>query len=119
MADDARDKGDRKRPAAGEAELSARLARLGERLDHNTSGKPPEPAAPRTGPDPSAMARGLRLSTELVAGVVVGGVIGWLLDRWLGISPWGFVVFLLLGFAAGLLNVMRSAGIVAKRDLKR
>jgi len=57
----------------------------------------------------------LRLSTELIAGVVVGAAIGWLLDRWLGISPWGFIVFLLLGFAAGLLNMLRSAGIVAER----
>ena len=47
------------------------------------------------------MARGFRLSTELVAGVLVGAMIGWLLDRWLGISPWGLIVFLLLGFAAG------------------
>ena len=53
------------------------------------------------------IARGFRLSTELVAGVVVGALIGWLLDRWLGISPWGLIVFLLLGFAAGVLNVMR------------
>lgn len=62
------------------------------------------------------MARGLRLSTELVAGVIAGAVIGWLLDRWLGISPWGFIVFLLLGFAAGILNVMRSAGLVSQRQ---
>ena len=58
------------------------------------------------------MARGFRLSTELVAGVLVGAMIGWLLDRWLGISPWGLIVFLLLGFAAGVLNVMRAAGVV-------
>ena len=65
------------------------------------------------------MARGLRLSTELVAGVVVGGIIGWLLDRWLGISPWAFIVFVLFGFAAGLLNLMRSAGVLSERNWKR
>jgi ATP synthase protein I len=51
----------------------------------------------------------LRLSSELVAGVVVGAGLGLLLDRWLGISPWGLIVFLLLGFAAGVLNVARGA----------
>jgi ATP synthase protein I len=54
------------------------------------------------------LARGLRLSTELVAGVLVGAFIGWALDRWLGISPWGLIVFLLLGFAAGVRNVVRA-----------
>ncbi len=44
---------------------------------------------------------------------MVGAGLGWLIDRWLGISPWGLIVFLLLGFAAGVLNVMRSAGLVA------
>jgi ATP synthase protein I len=44
---------------------------------------------------------------------VVGAGIGWLIDRWLGVSPWGLIVFLLLGFAAGVLNVMRSAGLIA------
>ena len=67
--------------------------------------------------DPSAIARGFRLSTELVAGVLVGAGIGWLLDWWLGISPWGMIVFLLLGFAAGVLNVMRAAGVVRPNKL--
>jgi ATP synthase protein I len=56
----------------------------------------------------SGLARGLRLSTELVAGVLAGAGIGWALDRWLGISPWGLIVFLLLGFAAGVRNVVRA-----------
>jgi ATP synthase protein I len=52
-----------------------------------------------------------------VAGVLVGAVIGWALDRLLGITPWGLIVFVLLGFAAGVLNVMRGAGIVPERKV--
>ena len=118
MADDRRGKtGERKEPSDDEAALSARLQRLGDRLA--SANRPSEnDTGPRRHADASAMARGFRLSTELVAGVVVGALIGWLLDRWLGISPWGLIVFLLLGFAAGVLNVMRAAGVVRERDLK-
>ncbi|HYC18242.1 MAG TPA: AtpZ/AtpI family protein [Pseudolabrys sp.] len=116
MADGTRGKGDRKNPPDDEAALSARLQRLGKRLAQ--ANRPSENGSdPRQTADPSAIARGFRLSTELVAGVLVGAVIGWLLDRWLGISPWGLIVFLLLGFAAGVLNVMRGAGIVRERRL--
>ena len=118
MADDAREKGDREQLPPDEAALSARFKRLGERLGRvHTDG--PSESSPGQPPaiDPSAMARGFRLSTEFVAGVVVGAAIGWLLDRWLGISPWGMIVFLLLGFAAGVLNVMRAAGVVASNTL--
>ncbi|HEX3710829.1 MAG TPA: AtpZ/AtpI family protein [Pseudolabrys sp.] len=116
MADGTRDENDRKRPPDDEAALSARLERLGERLA-DVSRASETGASPRPAVDASAIARGFRLSTELVAGVVVGAVIGWLLDRWLGISPWGLIVFLMLGFAAGVLNVMRSAGVVRERKL--
>jgi ATP synthase protein I len=58
----------------------------------------------------------LRLSSELVAGVLVGAVIGWSLDYWVGTKPWGLIVLVLLGFAAGVLNVMRSAGLMAERE---
>lgn len=51
----------------------------------------------------------LRLSVELAAGLVVGGVIGWLLDRWWGTSPLMLIVFFLLGATAGIYNVFRSA----------
>jgi len=63
------------------------------------------------------MALGFRLSSELVAGVVVGALLGWGFDRLLSTSPWGLIVFLLLGFSAGVLNVIRSAGVAPdKRD---
>jgi len=116
MADGTRGKDDRREPSDDEAALSARLQRLGERLD-NASRPSENVSDPRQGADASAYARGFRMSTELVAGVVVGALLGWLLDRWLGISPWGLIVFLLLGFAAGVLNVMRAAGVVRDRQL--
>jgi ATP synthase protein I len=111
MANDARAPGDGEGPPNEEAELTARLHRLGERLDRVRPEAPPAQAPPPA-TDSSALARGFRLSSELVAAVLVGAAIGWLIDRWLGISPWGMIVFLLLGFAAGVLNVMRAAGVV-------
>jgi ATP synthase protein I len=56
-----------------------------------------------------AMGQALRLSTELVAGVVVGGFIGWVLDGAFGSKPFLMVAFLLLGAGAGILNVVRTA----------
>jgi ATP synthase protein I len=111
MADGARDKNGSKDRPAEEAALSARLRNLGSKLGSTQLGKKAEDTSARPVADPSAMARGFRLSTELVAGVLVGAMFGWLLDRWLGISPWGLIVFLLLGFAAGVVNVMRAAGV--------
>src|SRR5262245_37002416 len=111
MADGARNEGKDSIRSTEEAALSARLQRLGEQLDHQRSASRHDEAQPAPRSDPSALARGFRLSTELVAGVLVGAFIGWALDRWLGISPWGMIVFLLLGFAAGVVNVIRAAGV--------
>ena len=116
MADDTRGTGDHSEPPDDEAALSARLQSLGERLAEKKASHETEAGTPPS-QNTAGIALGLRLSTELIAGVVVGAAIGWLLDRWLGISPWGLIVFLLLGFAAGVLNVMRAAGIVRERDL--
>ncbi len=61
------------------------------------------------------MGRGFQLSSELIAGVVVGALIGWGFDRLLSTSPFGMIVFLLLGFTAGVVNVIRSAGVSPNR----
>lgn len=68
--------------------------------------------------DKAGYGRALKLSSEFIAGVVVGAGLGWLIDSWLGSSPWGLIVFLLLGFGAGVLNVMRSAGLVAEAGIR-
>ena len=54
------------------------------------------------------MAYGMRMAAELVAAVIVGGIIGWGLDWVLGTKPWLFLLFFVLGFAAGILNVVRA-----------
>ena len=56
-----------------------------------------------------AMARGLKISAELIGGVAVGGGMGWLLDKWLGTYPWLFILFFLLGSAAGIVNIILQA----------
>ena len=61
------------------------------------------------------MGRGFQLSSELIAGVVVGALIGWGFDRLLSTSPFGMIVFLLLGFTAGVVNVIRSAGVAPSK----
>ena len=50
-----------------------------------------------------------RLSTELVSSIVVGSVMGWSLDKWLGSQPWFFLIFFILGIAAGIINVIKTA----------
>jgi len=111
MSDNSRNE-ERKTPPE-EAALSARLKSLGQRLDQAGAARSLEAEAFRSATDASGFARGFRLSSELVAGVLVGSGIGWLIDRWLGSVPWGMFVFALLGFTAGVLNVMRQAGVVS------
>lgn len=57
--------------------------------------------------DMNGMARGMRMGTEFMAAVIVGAVIGYLIDLGLGTSPWGLLILVLMGFAAGTMNVIR------------
>lgn len=59
--------------------------------------------------DMSGLSRGLRLGSEFIAANLVGAGIGYLLDLWLNTGPWLLLVFVMVGFAAGVLNVTRSA----------
>ena len=113
MSGDTRGQDDQGATPTDEAALSARLKRLGERLEQASPGRASDTLASRPATDHSGFARGFRLSSELVAGVLVGAGLGWLIDRWLGSLPWGMFVFALLGFTAGVLNVMRQAGVAS------
>jgi len=55
------------------------------------------------------MSRALRLGSEFIAAILVGAGAGYLLDQWLKTTPWLMLAMLLIGFAAGVLNVVRSA----------
>ena len=74
-----------------------------ERLDRMRSGRDEGPA--KSG---AAWGRAMRLSSDLLAGLIVGGLLGFGLDAWLSTSPWLLLVGLGVGFAAGIRNLSRS-----------
>lgn len=117
-----RNGGDERKPGnADDANLSARLKSLDARISQASAHRAePEPRS-RQNSDSRALGQAFRLSAEFVAGVVAGGVIGWLVDHFAGTSPWGLIVCLILGFCAGMLNLLRAAGLVkpAQYDEKR
>ena len=93
-----------------EAELSAKLRQLDARLSDMRSERAPA-SEPRGGPggDVSAMAHGMKLASEFVAGIAAGAILGWLIDRFAGIQPFGLLIGLMFGFAAGLRNLYRAS----------
>ena len=62
------------------------------------------------------MGNAFKLSTEFVAAVVVGTIIGFILDSWFGTKPWLIVIFFFLGSAAGMLNIIKVAKLMQKKD---
>jgi len=96
------------RPHTGEttpltSDLASRIARAeSERRVAEQAGEAPAK-------DMSGWNRGMRLGSEFIAAILVGAGIGYLLDLWLHTSPWLMLVMLMVGFAAGVLNVVRSA----------
>jgi ATP synthase protein I len=60
-------------------------------------------------------AQAMKISSEFLSAVIVGAVLGFVIDRFAGTSPWGLIILLLLGFCAGVLNVLRASGVVTSQ----
>jgi ATP synthase protein I len=104
---------DKKKAGNTDAELKARLDRLSADIRTGTAdiaedrkASTSSSSAQSTG---QAMGMGFRVVSELVAGVLVGGGIGWGIDRLLGTSPFGLLIMLFVGMGAGFWNVYRLA----------
>ena len=68
---------------------------------------------------PSSLGMALKLSTEMVAAVLVGTIIGYILDSWFDSKPWLIIIFFFVGTAAGITNVVRSAKLMQKNVNKK
>src|SRR5918912_38680 len=94
-------------------DLKARLEKLSAALDAQRGGAsadaPHADASRDNGRTGRALSLGVRVLSEFIAAILVGGVIGWQTDVWFGTSPAGMVVFLGLGTAAGFWNLYRLA----------
>ena len=63
----------------------------------------------------SLIGSAFKMSTELVAAVLIGGIIGFIFDTWFGTKPWLILTFFFIGVIAGILNVIRSAKNMQKK----
>jgi ATP synthase protein I len=98
-----------------EDELNRRRAALEAKLRAKV---PPASAEPQRSPQVEkgvALGQAMRISAEFIAGLAVGAALGYGADRLLGTSPWGLILFFLLGFVAGVMNAFRAAGLAGPR----
>lgn len=87
------------------------LSLLKSKIDRAKEGKTKKNHSPKF---VSASGLGFRIATDLLAAVIVGGAIGFVLDDWFETKPVMLVIFLLFGGAAGFLNVYRTVKNVEK-----
>lgn len=95
---------------AEDAALQARLEKLNEALNQRDAERLAKEAPP---PERKGLSRalsvGLNAFSEFVGAVLVGGLLGWKADEWLGTTPWLMIALLGLGIAAGFWNIYRVA----------
>ena len=65
-------------------------------------------------PPQSNIGQAFKMSTELVSAVLVGTIIGFILDTWFDTKPWLIIIFFFVGVVAGITNVIRSAKKIQK-----
>lgn len=82
-------------------ELSQKIKEAQARQDPGS-----RPAGSRS--NQSSAGKAFRAATDLVAAVAVGLFLGYWVDRWLGSKPFGMMIMLFLGFAAGLLSIYKT-----------
>ena len=69
----------------------------------------------KRGSNATSLGKAMKISTELIASVVVGSTIGFLLDNWFDTKPLLTICFFIMGVAAGILNVFKSAKKMQKK----
>ncbi|MCJ2055424.1 AtpZ/AtpI family protein [Methylobacterium sp. J-048] len=112
--DDSRD-GNGTEGTPTDSELSARLRHLETQIERKRPQAAPDPSSRPRGTGPSSLGQAMTISTEFVAGVIAGGILGWIVDHVFGTKPWGLIVLLMLGFVVGIYNVMRVSGFAGAR----
>lgn len=103
---------------ARDEDLARRLESLESRLGKQKTNRKEAEEPKSTKGDRAGIGQAFRLSSEFIAGIVVGAVIGYAIDQIFGTTPWGMIIFFMLGFAAAILNVLRAAGMVAESGLR-
>jgi ATP synthase protein I len=88
--------------------IRQRSAEIGQKLEALKSRRAPAVGSAGDGQQ-AAYGTAFKFAAELIVGVVVGGGLGWALDKQFATAPWLMIVLVILGFAAGLLNVVRAA----------
>lgn len=88
--------------------IRQRSSDIGKKLDAVNAKRAPA-VDENTRRQQSAYGKAMTFAAELLVGVAAGGLLGWALDRYFGTAPWLMVVFVILGFAAGLMNIVRGA----------
>lgn len=95
-------------------QLEQRLKSLETRLNEDKKGRD-KSAGDKSGR--SGFGLGMKLSSEFIVSIAVGAGLGYTVDWFLGTKALGMIIFLFIGFCAGVLNIMRSAGMVQEPDI--
>ncbi|WP_041393167.1 MULTISPECIES: AtpZ/AtpI family protein [Sphingobium] len=85
----------------------SRIKSLSERLDRAEAVEKVRTGAGRTGHADANYRLGNRVLAELIGGLAGGALIGWVLDRFIGTSPWLLLAFLFLGIIVAFRNIIR------------